>query len=497
MQPIEIFRTGRHRPMKGEPLDFAEADLDATVAAYDPAVHHAPIVVGHPTRTDAPAYGWISGITRKGDRLVATPQDVDPAFADLVAQRRYAKVSASFWLPDSPSNPTPGVYALRHVGFLGAVAPAVKGLRPVAFGADDEMVIEFSGFDLVESASGVSRLMRRLRDWLIGDKGLDVADQVMPSWEIDALARIGGAGPRGRHVVRLPHPGRAVLCRAGRDGRGDTRHARRRRSRPPRGGNRPPRGGLAEREALARAAEDAAFVAGVVKEGRLPASLTATAVALFGALGDEAVEFAEGDEAKRSPRQGLKDLLAALPRPVATGEIAAGDGPVDFADPIATARSHRHRNRPRRPSAARRSLAGGRARPSPDRLREPPMQQGLIKCYRAEAAVAHARFVKFGAADEGVVQASASTDLIVGISDAPGGGIASGKLVDTVMGGITDLELGGTVTRGALLTSDASGKGVAAAPGAGVNAFVAAQALVSGVSGDIIPVRLAIGRIQG
>ena len=29
---------------------------------------------------------------------------------------------------DSPNNPTPGVYALKHVGALGASVPAIRGL---------------------------------------------------------------------------------------------------------------------------------------------------------------------------------------------------------------------------------------------------------------------------------------------------------------------------------------------------------------------------------
>ena len=124
------------------------------------------------------------------------------------------------------------------------------------------------------------------------------------------------------------------------------------------------------------------------------------------------------------------------------------------------------------------------------------MQQGLIKTYKTGGAVAHCRFVKFGGADDTVVQAAASTDLIVGISDVPGG-VASGTRADVVLDGITDLELGGTVARGTFLTADADGKGVAAAPGAGVNAYTGAQALVSGVAGDIVPVHVFKSRIQG
>ncbi|MFS2072756.1 hypothetical protein ACEN9D_28795 [Pseudomonas sp. CT11-2] len=38
----------------------------------------------------------------------------------------------------------PGVYYLRHVGFLGAQPPAVKGLRPIELAEGEPGVIEFS-----------------------------------------------------------------------------------------------------------------------------------------------------------------------------------------------------------------------------------------------------------------------------------------------------------------------------------------------------------------
>lgn len=147
-QPIQIFRAGRHTAMSGADLAFSEADLAATAAAYDPARAEAPIVVGHPAH-DLPAYGWIKSLAFAGGALEAEPDQVDPAFAEMVAAGRFKKISASFYPPASKNNPVPGVYYLRHVGFLGAAAPAVKGLRPVgsalgarspAFAEDDEAV---------------------------------------------------------------------------------------------------------------------------------------------------------------------------------------------------------------------------------------------------------------------------------------------------------------------------------------------------------------------
>src|SRR4051812_32425073 len=92
---------------------------------------------------------------------------------------------------------------------------------------------------------------------------------------------------------------------------------------------------------------------------------------------------------------------------------------------------------------------------------------GLTKSLTAEGAITAQRIVKVGANDFGALQAAAVSDKLIGITteiDA-----ASGERVDVVLAGIADLKLGGTVARGDLITSDASGQGVTAAPGAGTN----------------------------
>lgn len=121
-----------------------------------------------------------------------------------------------------------------------------------------------------------------------------------------------------------------------------------------------------------------------------------------------------------------------------------------------------------------------------------PMMQ---KAFKAGAALAARTIVKFGADDASVVPGAASTDALIGISNELAAAI--GENVDIVLVGITDVTFGGVVTRGDPLTSDATGKAVAAAPGAGVNARIIGFAMVSAVSGDIGPAFLAPGRIQG
>lgn len=138
MKPFEIFRTGTHTSLNGQTKDFSETDLDTIASSYDPQQHEAPIVIGHP-ETNAPAYGWIEKIKRVGDRLIAFPKQVSNEFSELVKTGAFKKRSISI---------TPDLQ-LNHVGFLGAAAPAVKGLKDVEF-AENVDELEFASFELEE-----------------------------------------------------------------------------------------------------------------------------------------------------------------------------------------------------------------------------------------------------------------------------------------------------------------------------------------------------------
>ncbi|MGE4892668.1 peptidase [Yersinia enterocolitica] len=182
MSAIHIFKAGTHTDMHGTKLPFTQSDLAACVKAYDPSVHEAPLVIGHP-QTNNPAWGWVKSMSLDGIDLMAEPREVDPQFAELVGSGRYKKVSASFYLPDSPNNPKPGTLYLRHVGFLGAQPPSIKGLKQVSFSESEEGVVEFADWGDITNAS----LWGRLRDFLIGQFGLDETDKVLPSWQVDSL----------------------------------------------------------------------------------------------------------------------------------------------------------------------------------------------------------------------------------------------------------------------------------------------------------------------
>lgn len=119
----------------------------------------------------------------------------------------------------------------------------------------------------------------------------------------------------------------------------------------------------------------------------------------------------------------------------------------------------------------------------------------LSKNYTAETAVKKNRIVAFGTAEGSVIHATAATDKAIGVSlelDA-----AAGERVDVVRTGIADVEYGGTVAVGDLLTSDSDGCAVVAAPAAGENARVVGVAEHAGLAGDIGAVLISCGSLQG
>jgi len=340
MKPFEIFKAGKHTTSQGATFEFADADLDAIAAGYDPAVYEAPIVVGHP-KTNGPAYGWIKGLSVREGKLVAEPKEIEPAFSDLVQAGRFKNRSAAFYRPDSPNNPTPGAYYLRHVGFLGAEPPAVKGLKPVEFAdAGDSLVfadLEFADWRQVWVLDSIGRLFRGLRDYFIETKDVETADRIISQYDIDNLVQ-SAADLRAENTIEQTGSAfsenkddtmttqTAAASQADLDRRLAELDAREQRLKD---GETT----FSENQRKTRAVEDAAFVDQIVKAGRLPIGLQATATALFSDLKDDVLTFSEGDDkVDTTPRAAFRSLLEKLPVPVKTGEHATGDGP-DFSDP--------------------------------------------------------------------------------------------------------------------------------------------------------------------
>lgn len=355
---LEIFKAGTHRPMQGGELTFGESDVTASAEAYDPALHEAPLVVGHPEH-DAPAYGWVQSLSAEGGRLLATPQQVDPAFAELVESGRFKKISASFYRPEAANNPAPGVYYLRHVGFLGAKAPSVKGLKTAAFASDEGglVTVEFT-----ESQAWVFRsianLFGNLRDWLIEQEGAETANRVLSPYEVREISQTAGemAGEMdgGRTLFAededAPQPSAPEAAATPeettmtKDDTPATLDAAELKKRAEALSEREMK--LAEETAALRRAQAAAFVEGLVEAGKVPPGQKDGLAAFMASLDEtQSLSFGEGDKAtETAPADYFRGFLAALPKQIDFGEVTASGGDsqtLDFGDPEQLAQAAR------------------------------------------------------------------------------------------------------------------------------------------------------------
>lgn len=349
---IEIFRAGVHVASDGSRHTFTAADVQDIVGNYDPILFNAPAVIGHPKSED-PAYAWTDALRVRTDGVVEADLDkVNPEFAEVVRKGAYAKISSAFYPKTHPNNPTPGKFYLRHIGFLGASAPGVAGLAPVAFAEGDGEFLEFSIDDrlrpIVWLAKTVAKLVRRQREALIEEKGVEEANKVMSEWEADAPAEIAaeleqafasdGARFSAPAAETDPAITNATIAAAELASR-ESAVADREAVQAARDLT------FAEGQRTSRVEEDASWADALVSEGRLPPGYKDKVLGfcdLFGA--SEAICFSEGAAAE-DPRAAFKSMFAGLGKVIRFDEIATG-ADVQFAegqsaDQLATAARQR------------------------------------------------------------------------------------------------------------------------------------------------------------
>ncbi|MDH2999165.1 peptidase [Chelonobacter oris] len=314
MQLIEIFRAGTRKDANGVEVTITADDLQQVVDNYSSDFHEAPLVVGHP-KMDAPAYGWVEKLVLDGDVLKAQPKDVDAEFADLVGSGKYKKISAAFYRPNGASNPKPAGWYLRHVGFLGAMPPAVKGLKDPIFNDNEDDIVEFAEWI---NAS----LWQRMRDFFISQFGLETADNVMPAWQVQSLhdEAVREEFKQINDVETAPHFSEPVPP-THTDTTGETSMSEEEKKR------------LAELEAenaalkaeqakAAKAvaeAENATFAESLINDGKLTPKQKDAALALLNS-DHGSVEFSESNF-----KDKLKAFLSELPKAVEFAEIATKD----------------------------------------------------------------------------------------------------------------------------------------------------------------------------
>lgn len=198
---VEAFKVGKVTDMAGKEHDFSEADLeDLNEGIHEQlkAGYQPPLVKGHP-KVDDPRVGSIVDSKVEDNVLKVKLDDVSNDFAEEVKKGGFKYLSASVY-----SNLKKG---LRHLGALGAHAPAMKGMAPLCFGegmfaeADKgvneqdvcmfaesfawDRLVPASVFErLVYRFSALGRMFRSQREQLIEKEGIEAADKVFPEYVV-------------------------------------------------------------------------------------------------------------------------------------------------------------------------------------------------------------------------------------------------------------------------------------------------------------------------
>lgn len=187
---FDLFKTGTHVDTSGKKHDITPEIIHTIERSFNESADDAPIVTGHP-KDSAPAFGWLKrvrSITADGvTKLQGLGGQIVPEFAEAVNKGMYKKVSISL-RPD---------WTIRHVGFLGGMPPAVKGLEPVLSFAEDDGAVEFEfsegelnfshGWWVNDKIHQIGHFLQRLRDYFVETLGLEKADNILGQYAIDSL----------------------------------------------------------------------------------------------------------------------------------------------------------------------------------------------------------------------------------------------------------------------------------------------------------------------
>lgn len=301
---IPIFKTGEHTDSNGNKRTWTEADLDKTISAYSPTDHEAPVVIGHP-KDNAPAWGWVEGLKRDGQILFARLKDLVPEFTDMVKKGMFKKRSISLY-PDG---------SLRHIGFLGAMPPAVKGLADIAFNDDGGLIIEFE-----EQNNGKEERHMKFFEWLKGlaaKEGVTLEDMPQSfsaaTFEAELKSRVDAEVSKkeaefSEKVASLDEARKKkdVELKAREDA-------------------------LKATEAEGKKQAIASFCEDLAKQGKVIPAMQKLGMGLQSFMEkvsamETVVEFGEGAEKKsQTPLEFMQSFLKSLPKAIEFGEVAGNE----------------------------------------------------------------------------------------------------------------------------------------------------------------------------
>ena len=129
---LHIFSAGTHTSASGHECTLTQDDLNNTADIFV-SNHRVPLCLGHSSykkKDVLPSMGWFRAVKEEDGELYGLLEATTAGKA-LLDGGYYENFSASFYAPDSPLNPKPGCWTLRHVAALGEEPPSLKELDPM------------------------------------------------------------------------------------------------------------------------------------------------------------------------------------------------------------------------------------------------------------------------------------------------------------------------------------------------------------------------------
>jgi len=193
---MELFKAGKQTDSSGHTKEWTKADLDKIVSTFNDGGEDIPATLGHKIK-DKPAMAWFKKVWRDGETLFGEMGDIVDEFGVMLKKKMFKNRSIAL-----RSN-----LSLRHIAFLGAEAPAIKGLAGFAFKEEDndfftidfaEHEDEFGSFHSIFAFKAIGRILRNLRDKMIEKDGVEKTDEVIENFDIDQIEEAGNQQPKPR-----------------------------------------------------------------------------------------------------------------------------------------------------------------------------------------------------------------------------------------------------------------------------------------------------------
>jgi len=312
----EALRPGTFTDFSGTPRTFTPADISMIadgIKSQIAAGYMPPLVKGHP-RTDSPRKASIVD-AKIGDRnmLMVKLDKVEPKFAEEVKNGEYPYVSVALHKDYSKG--------IKHLGALGGIAPAVKGLQPLEFGENSDDVIYFAvslGSDVQYAFRTLGRLFRRLREKLIEKESVEEADNIYPEWDIKTFEDFETPTEEDGDAAALAEGNAGSESDADKEKEALKAEIEALKAEK------------AKAEAEARKNAFAEKLNALAKEGKLRASQREHAEKIFELIGDGSLSFAEGDA--KAAEESLLKIIESIEPAVKPGEHQFADGSAEPGD---------------------------------------------------------------------------------------------------------------------------------------------------------------------